>query len=538
MIYHKLHTAIICIFLTLLVAVPGVFAQTTQSSDRTEALLDLLVGKGILSKEEADAFRMESAAIPSGADEQLDSARGLNAEQDDVRQEIRQVEEKLDRMTEQLLQTDRLTERKYEELEDKVNEDLLKKIYNSSWAQRISIGGDMRLRYEATLYDDENASFLDPADPTSLLNSTVDRNRFRYRFRLDTKAKVIDSREINVGKAEIGLRLSSGNDDDPISTNDTLGDYQNKDGILIDRAYLKYTYAPIEPFWGIIPQMVFTGGRIPNPWYRGSTLVWDDDLNFEGGALNFKSDIQDWRKWGVFLTVGAFSIQEEEWSNKDKWLYGAQVGFEWIPNGDFTGTFSAAYFDYANITGTVNSTLYPDLYDFTAPDYQTKGNTLIDIDPTSDIQTALAADYNLINATLKAEYSRFYPINLVVEGEGVYNIGFDKDVVSERTGSTVPEDIFGYQIGFKIGYSKIREYGEWSTSLEYRYLESDAVLDAFTDSDFHGGGTNAEGWGLGIEYGLFKDIWMKLKWLTADETSDSSPQLAIDVLQVDLNARF
>ncbi len=76
----------------------------------------------------------------------------------------------------------------------------------------------------------------------------------------------------------------------------------------------------------------------------------------------------------------------------------------------------------------------------------------------------------------------------------------------------------------------------WKVFLYYKYLEADAVVDAFTDSDFHLGGTNTKGWILGTEFGLMKNTWLTLRWLTADEIE--GPPLAIDVLQVDLNASY
>ena len=412
----------------------------------------------------------------------------------------------------------------------------LKRPITASWAQRIKFGGDIRLRYQGNLYDDANAELLNPSDPTKLLNTTNDRHRFRYRARVDIKAKLVDSREINVGKVEAGLRLSTGNEDDPISTNDTFGDYMNKDELVIDRAYLKWTYQPLEPVWGLLPELTVTGGRIANPWVS-TNLVWDSDLNFEGLALNLKSDTQPSSRWNSYLTLGVFSIQEEKFSNRDKWLYGAQVGVEYRPIDELKGNISVAYYDYENIEGIVNDPDIPGEYDFTAPIFQQKGNTLIDIDPSSDIKTALAADYNLVNLTARAEYSGFYPINVSLIGDVVYNIGFDQDDVERRTGiEFIPEDVFGYQIGMQLGYPEIREFGEWNTSMFYRYLEADAVLDAFTDSDFHDGGTNTKGWIVGFEFGLYKDVWLTWKWLSSDEAA--GPPVAIDVMQLDLNARF
>jgi hypothetical protein len=72
--------------------------------------------------------------------------------------------------------------------------------------------------------------------------------------------------------------------------------------------------------------------------------------------------------------------------------------------------------------------------------------------------------------------------------------------------------------------------------LNYKYLEADAVVDGFTDSDFHLGGTNAKGWIVGGDMGLAKNVWITTRWLTANEISGIP--LSIDVFQLNLNAKF
>jgi hypothetical protein len=131
-------------------------------------------------------------------------------------------------------------------------------------------------------------------------------------------------------------------------------------------------------------------------------------------------------------------------------------------------------------------------------------------------------------------------------GDYVKNLGFNQDKVNALVGDIDPitpgfqappkGETKGYQIGMSVGYPKIENSGQWKVSFHYKYLEADAVVDAFTDSDFHLGGTNAKGWILGTEFGLMKNTWLTLRWLTSDEIS--GPPLAIDVLQVDINARF
>ncbi|MFH0725686.1 MAG: putative porin [Pseudomonadota bacterium] len=594
MMNRKLGIAVVCMLAIIFTQVIGLKAETSQdASGETEALIKFLKDRGTISTEEAtvlkDRFVLkqksgnmaqprdnsktreipiqiqeEPARLPEPkarkmelpAKSQVQSEKG----EEEVWDKIRRIEEKLDLMADRLLQKDKTVAKTQPEpefeIKKKESEDSPRSADSPAWAQRIQLGPDMRLRkveqsedgqriklsadlrlrYQGNLYDEENADLLDPSDPETLLNTKEDRHRARYRVRVDAKAKLIDSSDSNIGKVETGIRLSSGNDADPVSTNDTFGDYQNKDGILIDRAYLKWTYDASEAIWGHKPRISLTGGRIPNPWF-GAGLIWDNDLNFEGVSTEFSSDSTDQKFWNGFMNLGAFALQEEEFSHDDKFLYGAQIGIELRPIADIKGKISLAYFDYVNIEGVVNDPGLPGQTDFTAPIFQQKGNTLIDIDPSSDIKTALAADFNLINLTARAEYTGFSPVNISLVGDAVYNIGFDKKKVKEKTGlSEVSEDVFGFQLGMEAGYSTIREFGQWNTSLFYRYIESDAVLDAFTDSDFHDGGTNSRGWGVGLEFGLYKDVWFAMKWLSADEIT--GPPVAIDVFQIDLNSRF
>ena len=61
-------------------------------------------------------------------------------------------------------------------------------------------------------------------------------------------------------------------------------------------------------------------------------------------------------------------------------------------------------------------------------------------------------------------------------------------------------------------------------------------MDAFYESDFHLGGTNAKGWIVGGDVGVAKNVWLSAKWLTTNEIS--GPPFAIDVFQFNINARF
>ena len=139
------------------------------------------------------------------------------------------------------------------------------------WLDRLKWEGDIRLRYQGDLFADGNApetSFQ--AIGQNVSNTLEDRHRERVRLRLGLNANV-------AGGVDAGIRITTGNTSDPVSTNQTLGNYDNKYSLVLDRAFLK-----LRP----IDDLTLWGGRIPNPFFS-TDLVWDDDLNFEGAAVSY-----------------------------------------------------------------------------------------------------------------------------------------------------------------------------------------------------------------------------------------------------------
>jgi hypothetical protein len=515
--------------------------------DTIEALVELLKEKGVLNRDEAAGF-LERYKAQAGAgpgkviriipEEQEQAYMKQVTEQVTaaLQEDMAKVREDARKSAEESKAKANETEERLDRLETRVGGDIAMRLGQMDWAQRIRFGGDIRLRYEGNYFDKNNAILLRPDNPGEILNTTEDRTLHRYRVRVHVKASLLDDREVNVGKVEFGARVATGNDKNPVSTNDTLGDTFNKDGIVLDQAYLKWSYKPNRRIFGKLPQLSLTGGRMPNPFFH-TDLVWDGDLNFEGLALDLRSDTLADNPWKAFLTAGAFPLQEEEFSDKDKWLYGGQIGLAYKRPLGLSGMLGIAYYDYKNIVGTANDPFRPGLTDFTAPQFQQKGNTLFDIDPGPGIRTALASEFQLINVTAKLIYDYWSPVHLVLTADYAKNLGFDQADVARRTGNpNVKEETEGYQFGLMVGYPSILGFGDWNVFLNYKYLEADSVLDAFTDSDFHLGGTNAKGWILGGRFGIYKNVWFEARWLTSDEIS--GPPLAIDVFQLDLNARF
>jgi len=64
--------------------------------------------------------------------------------------------------------------------------------------------------------------------------------------------------------------------------------------------------------------------------------------------------------------------------------------------------------------------------------------------------------------------------------------------------------------GFKVG--KCKKIGSWDFRWQYKRLERDAVLAAFTDSDFIGGGTDGKGHELNLGFMIAKNTKLALSY--------------------------
>src|SRR5262245_471212 len=414
------------------------------------------------------------------------------------------------------------------------------------WSRRITLTGDVRVRSASAMYAADNipGTYLDfqainssggvgPAGINAVLNTTEDRYAMQGRLRFGARVRISDN-------ADAFMQFTTGNLAVPVSTNQTAGNSFNRWTVGVDRAGIEWRFAPT-PRQGLN----LLGGRFENPFENAvnSELVWDQDVSFDGIAARYAYDFGDSRgndaEPNLFLTAGAFPIDEVPDSGQDKWLYGAELGskIRFGESGMFTA--SVAYFDYDNIEGIRNA---PDsaLTDYTAPAFLQKGNTLFDIrndlDPTTNL-FALASDYNIATAYVGVEF----PMGGIMGrgwAEYVRNVGFDEDEIFERTGTRVDERADGYEIGFGVESSpdwRLHSRG-WRAAAIYRYLERDAVLDAFTDSDFHLGGTDAQGWSMSFDYVFARKLWARLRYLSANEID--GPPLGIDVILLDLNAAF
>ena len=448
------------------------------------------------------------------------------------------------------------------------------------WTSRFRPFGDLRGRFEATYFgegNDNSGAFPNfnainngaPFDTSGTqfspqYNVDQDRNRARLRARFGTDIMLGDG-------FNGGLRLATGESNSPTSPNQTLGGSGgnfSKYAIWLDRAFLSYDAGP-----GDDQELTFLLGRFDNP-FLSTEIQWDDDLGFDGLAVRGKVNLTE--KTSTFFTAGYFPVyntdfnfasnQPSKFESTDKWLTGAQVGINWKITDDLTAKFGVAYYDFDAIEGELSDPYIPITpndagnTDTTRPGFAQRGNTYMALRNIDNSTAAndfgnkfqyqyygLASEFRNLTATSKIEYDGYDPVRLSLIGEVTKNIAFDKGDINTRAvnnrGATGAAGIGAFEggdtawnVSFLVGKPALEQFGDWQAGFGYRYVESDAVVDGFTESDFGGGGTNLQGFSVGGTMSLSPAVRMGIRWMSADEIIGTP--LSSDILQFDINAKF
>ncbi len=447
-----------------------------------------------------------------------------------------------------------------------------------SWGSRIKVESDLRLRYQHdspsgnntsaaayALADVTNSNGLsrmpdfasyavnDAGDLLPTANTTEAVNRERIRLRVGLTADVTD-------EVEVGVRLATGSAMDRVSTNQTLGQNFNKYQFFVDRAYIR-----LKPNnW-----LSIQGGRIPNPWFS-TEMVWNENLNFEGISATFRStDTTD--RLSPFLTLGYFPLREDSPpSRNSRSFWGAQIGTDLEVSTDTRVRFGLAYYHYNNIEGYSDAdyTVIPPpaegisvgstygRYEYPVGLRQ-RGNTVFETNPLLNFANnvirptwGLAYEFRPVVLTASVVFTQFQPFEIMLTAEYANNTAFSASDFHRRADPTFYAGVNpggrrdGYNLKMTVGALKLVNAGDWQTNFNYRHVGSDAVLDAFTDSDLGLGGTNLRGFSVGFLYNLYRNTSVGLRYLSAqniDSTINSNYPTAsykVDSLQGDINVRF
>lgn len=350
------------------------------------------------------------------------------------------------------------------------------------WVKNIKISGDLRYRNESI-----------DAETDGDWAQGHNRNRIRARFNINT---TLDE------EWDLGFRLATGSAD-PASTNQTLADSFSTKAFWLDLAYFDWHPLSMEGL------NVF-GGKMKNPFYKvGKTeLVWDGDLNPEGIAAKYVLPLGE--SDDLHINGGGFWVDEDS-GGVDTSLWSAQTYLKHTFEDKTYLLGGGSYFDYGNIEnrGSLQNTWSTGTSFF--------GNT------TAAGGTEYASDYDIAEAFV--EYG-FKLADLPVSLFGNY---------AHNTVARTNEDD-GWLIGFML--NKAREPGSWDFRYNYREIEADAVLGAFSDSDFAGGGTNNRGHEFGLNYQLTENLQAGLTYFLNERDRSTTTDDDYRKLQADLQFKF
>lgn len=558
-------------------------APATPSDSAMVNLVRLLTEQGVLSKEKGEALMRQAEA----------EAAQARAGQASAQNQVAQTQ--LPPPAAGTVRVPYVPETVRAQIRDELKQEVLAQAKAEGWAsqgeaapewtRRITLSGDIRVRSQSDLFARDNSNLifdfarinqLGPIDVINspvlfFLNSREDRwNQLRLRARLGINATISEG-------IEAGIQLATGDDNSPISTNVSLGGGLAKRDLWLQKAY--FAVSPT-------PETKLLLGRFDNP-FRSSELLFDEDLAFDGIAGSVNAGRLIGSGVDVVLRGGAFpldfgdpdfpvtSIEKRKFAQA--YLFSGQLEVD----GNITDAIrlgaSAAYHSFTNVQGELSEpcALFAGAIecstDALAPAFLRKGNTLSPLRqiladpalPPGQIQPqpqlfGLTFDYDILHLGAFAEFPVSDAIGVRIEGDYVRNLGFKRGDICRNgvlgqpfnnggpdgdgniCSATNPTSFVGGNEGYlgrlTIGHRKVARWGQWSAQFGYRYLQSDAVLDSLTDSDFHLGGTNAKGYVVGGTFGLFDGVTLGAKWLSANEVSGEP--FAVDVLQIDLEASF
>ena len=365
-------------------------------------------------------------------------------------------------------------------------------VKGADWAGKVVVKGDVRYRYEGI--SDETLN-------TSGVQNTADRYRDRIRARLSVEAKATDN-------ILVGIGLTTTENNDPRSGNQTLSGTFTKKAVELDLAYFDWKFAS----WGDL-----IGGKMKQPFYKPaqSTHLWDNDITPEGLAITFNRGI-----W--FGTAYNYWISEvsgaENTVTADSSVAGAQVGVK-LPIGASTLTLAAHYYDLSAGQGRRNI-----FYNCSATSNGcANGNTTIGAAGAG----VLAFDYEV--GELAAEFNtNLGTLPLTLWGQYAEN----QD----------PDDLnTAWFAGFRFGTASNAR--TWELGATYGIIEKDAVFAQFIDSDFAGGVSDSEGWVLRAGYVPVKNWTLNASYFMNKlnrDRANSAAQTDVDYdrLQLDFNVKF
>ena len=341
---------------------------------------------------------------------------------------------------------------------------------------------DQKLAWAAKTQFKGDVRFRQETVKNDGVSNTSDQDRQRVRVRLGAYT------EINP-QVSTGIRIATGSDNDSRSTNQSLDNNFTKKDIWLDQGYVDYHPTAIK-------DLHLIGGKMAQPWVSTGDIIWDSDISPEGLAATYQHALGPVELFG---SAGHYTLKdnvdgEGKQFRHDLRLYAGQLGARFAITDNLKMTLGGSVYGYDN----------------------------------DDNTTTLA-----INGNSAGEEFKLY------EGFGALDIG----------GLPVPLSLYGQIVNNKdasndqdmgwLAGVKTKFYG-FGVDYNYRDVQRNAVVGAFTDSDFANGFTGSRGSKVKVSYELDKNFALGATYFMAksDYTNATVRDSKINTLQLDAEAKF
>ena len=365
----------------------------------------------------------------------------------------------------------------------------------------ISFSGDVRLRGEPF--------FGGPAD------GSLDRMRGRVRARFNAVADL-------GSQFRTGMTLATGDINDPVSTNQTLGGFYTRKTIALDQAFVQFTPKQFSA-------LTLTGGKFGYPWYN-TELTWDKDLNPEGAAqsLGFQLNTPVLKRIALvgfelpFAEVAGTTVNGKRIAQQI--TYGGQLQTTWQIAPHVKLSAYSGYYDFRGsdaiaialarassknpqtpLTGLLplnsSSPVQNSVYTTTATNVVTISGKAYPTGVTSVTNSQFASKFGMFDNIARIDIDTAHPrLPLALIGDYVQNTEACANLVnilpapSNTTTQTFkrsvnapcnPHQRHGYWAEARVG--RLQNKGDFQIGYAHIYIEREAVLGNFNYSELRQG---------------------------------------------------
>ncbi|MCQ3002448.1 putative porin [Pseudomonas syringae] len=313
--------------------------------------------------------------------------------------------------------------------------------------------------------------------------NSQDKDRQRIRARLGAYT------EINP-QVSTGIRIATGGSSDARSTNQDLDGYFVKKDLWLDLGFIDYAPTAVKNLHVI-------GGKMNQPWVSMGDVIWDGDINPEGLATTYSIPLGG--KSELFGSAGYYTLKdnidgEGTQFRHDLSMTAGQLGAKFAPTD--------------NLKVTVGGSVYAFDNDKDSAALRVNGNT--------------TNQFRLYEGFGQVDISGL-GLPLALYGQYVVNNdSTDDQDTAWLTG--IKTKVFGFGLDYN-----------------YRDTQRNAVVGAFTDSDFANGTTGSRGHKIKVGYEIDKNFSVgatyfltKADYAYANAARDSDAK----TLQLDVEAKF